>query len=224
MPNRAHTPGPNRVQTPWPPTPRARASGATRDDLHVIAASFWSDFWPDFAATIIAVVLGIPAGLWLDRRAERRADKRRLAAERARTREAREQLEPVIRDQAGWFRILGAWGNLNEFYEGPLAELWMVLRGQIVASHLTDHRLFGDLAVHFERCVRLDDLVRLRSSLVVTGPPIQHQRVLDEDEAIKTRLNNMTKAEGANPEKLADRVVEEVQRLADVNHLGATAA
>lgn len=174
--------------------------------------------------TIVAVVLGIPAGLWLDRRAERSAaqaraneirdaDERRLAEERNRTREALEQLEPVIHGHAAWFRILGAWKNLNEYYEGPLIELWMVLRSQIVPIHLSDRRLFGELATHFERCVRLDELVRIRSSFTLTGVPAQQQVTQIELEAIETRLNNMKNAEGATPEDLASRVADEINRL-----------
>jgi hypothetical protein len=190
----------------------------------VILASFWPSFLPNFAATIAAVVGGIPIGLWLNRRAERsvararvgelrEADQRRVTDERARAREALEQLEPVVRSHAPWFRILGAWGNLNEYHEGPLAELWMVLRGQIIPAHLSDRRLFGDLAIHFERCVRLDELVRLRSSLSLAGPPAQQQRVTDDHRAIQTRLNNMIHAEAADPEHIADRTVAEIDRL-----------
>lgn len=185
---------------------------------------FWSSFWPNFVATIIALVAGIPAGLWLNRQAERsaaaarsreaqEADERRQAEARSRTRETLEQLEPVVRGHSGWFRTLGTWGNLNEYHEGPLAELWMVLRNQIVTSHLSDQRLFGDLAVHFERCQRLDELVRLRSALSLAGPAAQQSRTQVEMEAIKTCLNNMTKAEGANPEAIADRMAAEIAFL-----------
>ncbi|MBI4729001.1 MAG: hypothetical protein HY775_05805 [Acidobacteria bacterium] len=186
--------------------------------------TFWSDFWPNFAATIVGVAAGIPIGFWLNRHAERSAaerrrkeiraaEARRVSEEKQRTREALEQLEPAIRAHAGWFKILGAWSNMNEYHEGPLAELWIVLRGQIVPAHLSDRRLFGDLAVHFERCVRFDELVRLRASLSMAGPPLQQTRTQTDEAAIKTRLNNMTKAVGADPEKIANRVAGEIASL-----------
>lgn len=199
----------------------------------MVATSFWSDFWPNFAATIVAVAAGIPIGLWLDRHADRlaarsraaeakEAEKRRVAEEVERTRQALEQLEPVIRGHAAWFSILGAWGNLNAYHDGPLVEPWIALRDQIVPAHLNDRRLFGDLAVHFERCARLDELVRLRASLSIAGPPAQHSRMLIDEEAIKTRLNNMTKAEGAAPDKIAQRVANEAALLSNGSRLGTT--
>lgn len=195
--------------------------------------AFWFNFWPNFAATIIAVIAGIPAGLWLDRRAERSAararaveqeedERRQRTEQRERTCSALQQLEPVIRAHAPWFKILGSWGNLNEFHEGPMAEPWLVVRAQIAASLLHDRSLLGDLAVHFERCLRMDELVRLRSSFAITGVSAQHQRVLTEEEAIKTRLNNMRNAEGADPTALADRVAAEVDRLHSAEAGGAT--
>ena len=112
-------------------------------------ASFWSSFWPDFAATILGVAAGIPIGLWLDRRAERsairaraqefrQAEERRILEEKTRSAEALEQLAPVIRGHVSWFAVLGAWGNLNEYHEGPLNDLWVVLRNEIVPTHLSD--------------------------------------------------------------------------------------
>jgi len=186
--------------------------------------AFWSAFWPNLTAAIIAVTAGVPAGLWLNRQAERRlavarererleAERLQIARDREMTRRALEQLEPVIRAHTGWFRILGAWGNLNEYHEGPLAEPWTIVRDRIVPRHLGDWRLPGDLAVHFERCVRLDHLVRLRSSMSLAGPPAQQERASVDGAAIKTRLNNMTKAEGADPDHLAARVATEIATL-----------
>lgn len=174
---------------------------------------FWSNFWPGFAATVLGAAFGVPVGLWLNRRAERSVAATRASEERTLTSEALEQLEPIIRRHGTWFPILGAWGNLNEYFEGPLVESWMVLRSQIVASHLMDRHLFADLAAHFERCVRLDELVRLRSSLSLAGPPAQQSRVQVDQDAIVTRLNNMKNATSANPVNLADRVAAEIRAL-----------
>ena len=174
----------------------------------MILGSFWASFWPTFAATIVGVVGGIPTGLWLNRRAERSAADRRSATERAQTREALVQLEPIIRGH----KRCGS-RDLNEYYDGPLSELWVVLRTQIVASHLTDGRLYGDLAVHFERCVRLDDLIRMRSSLTVAGPPPGYEDLTRNLEAIETRLLNISRADGAAPDSIADRVRAEIDLL-----------
>ena len=190
----------------------------------MIVASFFTSFWPNFTATMIAVVVGIPAGLWLNRRAEESAAEaraveqrheydRRLSEERLRTCEALEQLEPVVRAHKSWFAILGAWGNLNEIFDGPLSELWVILRGQVVPSHLTDRRLFGDLGIHFERCTRLDELVRLRASLSRAGPSAQQEQVVIDQQAVQTRINNIKNAEGADPEKIASRVKVEIDQL-----------
>lgn len=186
--------------------------------------SFWANFWPAFTATIGGVIVGVPVALWIDRHAEQRAalrreeqhrlaEQRRLEEERARTCEVLKQLEPVIRRHAEWFSDLGAWSNLYEYYEGPLEELWKVLRQQIVSTHLSDRRLFGDLAIHFERCGRLDELVRLRATLSLAGPSAQQARVQTELEAIQTRLNSMKNAQDVQPEELAKRVAAEISAL-----------
>ena len=56
-----------------------------------------------------------------------------------------------------------------------------------------------DLDIKLDVFRRLDELVRLRSSLSLAGPSAQQAQVVIDQQAIQTRMNNIKNAEGSRP-------------------------
>jgi len=99
-------------------------------------------------------------------------------------------------------------GNLNEYYDGPLDELWRTLRAQIVASHLTvDDCLrpchpFRAIALPWTR-----GYDSARSLSLAVHPPKQHRMTRSD----RTEVNNIKNRAGGDPVKAESGRAESYQ-------------